>query len=204
MNASTEVNSRNAILEAVRSNRPAGDYPLPVLPLFPLEHDGTLIEFFSKNLLTMGGKFHDGGKASLDSILTALFPNHGKVASAANEFRGDVDLSTVEPSALEDVDIAVIRASFAVAETGSVLLTDADLKVNSLAYLAQHSIILLDPEDIVLTMQEAYLRPELHEHAYCAFNTGPSATADIEGVLIHGAQGVRSLTVVPRAREAAI
>jgi L-lactate dehydrogenase complex protein LldG len=26
--------------------------------------------------------------------------------------------------------------------------------------------------------------------------TGPSATADIEGVLIHGAQGVRSLTVV--------
>jgi L-lactate dehydrogenase complex protein LldG len=29
--------------------------------------------------------------------------------------------------------------------------------------------------------------------------TGPSATADIEGVLIHGAQGVRSLTVVPLA-----
>jgi L-lactate dehydrogenase complex protein LldG len=29
--------------------------------------------------------------------------------------------------------------------------------------------------------------------------TGPSATADIEGVLIHGAQGIRSLTVVPVA-----
>ena len=26
--------------------------------------------------------------------------------------------------------------------------------------------------------------------------TGPSATADIEGVLIHGAEGIRSLTVV--------
>jgi L-lactate dehydrogenase complex protein LldG len=26
--------------------------------------------------------------------------------------------------------------------------------------------------------------------------TGPSATADIEGVLIHGAQGIRSLTIV--------
>jgi L-lactate dehydrogenase complex protein LldG len=26
--------------------------------------------------------------------------------------------------------------------------------------------------------------------------TGPSATADIEGVLIHGAQGIRTLTVV--------
>jgi L-lactate dehydrogenase complex protein LldG len=31
--------------------------------------------------------------------------------------------------------------------------------------------------------------------------TGPSATADIEGVLIHGAQGVRSLTVVAALRE---
>ena len=26
--------------------------------------------------------------------------------------------------------------------------------------------------------------------------TGPSATADIEGILIHGAQGIRSLTVI--------
>ena len=31
---------------------------------------------------------------------------------------------------------------------------------------------------------------------YAAFHTGPSATGDIEGVLIHGAQGVRSLTVI--------
>jgi len=29
--------------------------------------------------------------------------------------------------------------------------------------------------------------------------TGPSATADIEGVLIHGAQGIRSLTLLPHA-----
>jgi len=32
---------------------------------------------------------------------------------------------------------------------------------------------------------------------YAVLVTGPSATADIEGVLIHGAQGVRSLTVLP-------
>jgi L-lactate utilization protein LutC len=34
---------------------------------------------------------------------------------------------------------------------------------------------------------------------YSAFHTGPLATADIEGVLIHGAQGVRSLCVLPLA-----
>ena len=31
---------------------------------------------------------------------------------------------------------------------------------------------------------------------YAVLQTGPSATADIEGVLIHGAQGVRSLSVL--------
>ena len=34
--------------------------------------------------------------------------------------------------------------------------------------------------------------------------TGPSATADIEGVLIHGAQGIRSFTVVPLAGPATL
>jgi L-lactate dehydrogenase complex protein LldG len=68
------------------------------------------------------------------------------------------------------------------------------------AALAQHLIVLLDPADIVLNLHHAYRRPEFRERHYAAFHTGPSATADIEGVLIHGAQGVRSLTVLPVAR----
>jgi len=91
---------------------------------------------------------------------------------------------------------------FGVAETGSVLLSDADLRVNAVAYLAQHLIVLLDPADIVANLHHAYRRPEFRERHYAAFHTGPSATADIEGVLIHGAQGVRSLSVMPIATSA--
>ena len=32
--------------------------------------------------------------------------------------------------------------------------------------------------------------------------TGPSATADIEGVLVRGAQGIRSLKLIPAPRAA--
>ena len=39
-----------------------------------------------------------------------------------------------------------------------------------------------------------------HRVSYGCLHTGPSATADIEGVLIHGAQGVRSLSVLPLPR----
>jgi L-lactate dehydrogenase complex protein LldG len=100
---------------------------------------------------------------------------------------------------LADVDFAIVRASFAVAETGSVLMSEADLHVNAVAYLAQHLIVLLDPADIVINLHHAYRRPEFRNRRYAAFHTGPSATADIEGVLIHGAQGVRSLSVLPVA-----
>jgi L-lactate dehydrogenase complex protein LldG len=53
--------------------------------------------------------------------------------------------------------------------------------------------------DIVVNLHHTYSRPEIPRQAF-SFHTGPSATADIEGVLIHGAQGVRSLSVLPLAR----
>jgi L-lactate dehydrogenase complex protein LldG len=119
------------------------------------------------------------------------------------EVAGNRDIAAMRtPQDLADVDIAIVRAAFAVAETGSVLLSDTDLHINAVAYLAQHLIVLLDPADIVVNLHHAYRRSEFRERHYASFHTGPSATADIEGVLIHGAQGVRSLSLLPVARAA--
>ena len=41
----------------------------------------------------------------------------------------------------------MVRGAFAVAEAGSVCLTDEVLGVNTLGYLPQHLIVLLDPAD---------------------------------------------------------
>jgi L-lactate dehydrogenase complex protein LldG len=81
-----------------------------------------------------------------------------------------------------------------------VLLTEDELVVNTLTYLAQHLVVLLDPDDIVSGLQDAYVRPEFPRAAHAVFHTGPSATGDIEGALIHGAQGARTLSVafIPR------
>jgi L-lactate dehydrogenase complex protein LldG len=73
------------------------------------------------------------------------------------EIAGNLDIAAVNKSQdLADVDVAIVRASFGVAETGSVLLSDMELQVNALAYLAQHLIVLLDPEDIVVNLHHAY------------------------------------------------
>jgi L-lactate dehydrogenase complex protein LldG len=196
------MSSREAILASVRSNLPKVDRPLPAVPKFADDPPADLVEAFGKTLTRMGGRMvtpDPGG--DIRACIRGLLEHSRLVCSAAPEIGGELDLAAIaDPRALADVDHAVVRASCGVAETGSVLLTDQDLKVNALAYLAQHLIVLLDPADIVVNIHSAYARPEFRERRYAVFHSGPSATADIEGVLILGAQGVRSLSVllVPR------
>ena len=68
--------------------------------------------------------------------------------------------------------------------------------VNALGVLSQHLVVLLDPAAVVGTMHDAYARIDLAASPYGVLLAGPSATGDIEGVIIHGAQGARSLTVL--------
>ncbi len=84
---------------------------------------------------------------------------------------------------------------FGVAENGALWITQQDLVVDALAVLSQHLIALLHPSEIVPDMHEAYRRVRLSETAFGCFMMGPSATADIEATLVHGAQGARSLNV---------
>ena len=192
------MSSRATILAAVRANLPKPGRELPDVPRFESDQPASLAAAFCEALRRMGGRALEPGPPE-DPLapLKAELRTSRFVCSATPEIQGALDLSgEVDPHALADVDHAVVRASFGVAETGSVLLADRDLKVNALAYLAQHLIVLLDPAAIVANMHAAYARPELGVHAYSAFHSGPSATADIEGVLVQGAQGVRSLSVL--------
>jgi len=195
------MSSRDAILESIRVNLPRLDRSLPEVPLFDANPPASLVAAFKESLELMGGVFLDP-PASGDVLapVRAKIGNAKIVCSAVPEIEGNRDPASVDkPQELADVDFAIVRASFGVAETGSVLLSEADLKVNALAYLAQHLIVLLDPAEIVLNLHHAYQRPEFRTGHYACFHSGPSATADIEGVLIHGAQGVRSLSVLPMA-----
>jgi L-lactate dehydrogenase complex protein LldG len=198
------MSSRDEILSSVRANLPRLDRPLPFVPLFDTDRPASLLAAFRENLHRMGGVFLDP-PASGDVLapVRAKITDAKVVCSTVPEIAGNRDIASVgAPRDLADVDLAIVRASFAVAETGSVLLSDDALHVNAVAYLAQHLIVLLDPADIVVNLHHAYRRPEFRERHYVCFHTGPSATADIEGVLIHGAQGVRSLSVLPIARGA--
>jgi L-lactate dehydrogenase complex protein LldG len=190
------VSSRDAILAAVRASQPRPAPALPQVPRFEKETRSRLADF-QQALVRMGGKPPIRENGDLGELIRSLFPQAQVICSATPEVRGTRVLSSsTDPADLEDVDIGIVRAAFGVAETGSIWLSEEELLVNALAYLAQHLVVLLDPEHIVGNLHDAYRDPRLKTARYAVLVTGPSASADIEGVLIHGAQGVRSLTVV--------
>jgi L-lactate dehydrogenase complex protein LldG len=193
------MRARDDILARVRRNLPGGDHALPPIPLFVIPGaEQRRLETFARALKDMGGRLCRSSEMSSPlAWIREQIPDAKIICSAVPEVPSDRAWSAVrKPQDLADVDVAVVRAVLGVAESGSVLLTEAELKVNTLAYLAQHLVVLLHESAIVSGVQEAYTHRVFRTARYAVFHTGPSATGDIEGVLIHGAQGVRSLTVI--------
>ena len=193
------MSTREMILANVRRNQPEA-VPLPDVPRF--EQDKTPpLERFKANVERMGGKLAEPD-ADLRAFIAANYPEAKVICAVTPEVDGNREIDgTTDPRTLEDVDLGVVRAAFGVAETGSVYLSERELAINALGFLSQHMLVLLDPENIVANLHTAFARPEFAEARYSVLMTGPSATADIEGVLIHGAQGVRSLTVALVAKD---
>jgi L-lactate dehydrogenase complex protein LldG len=215
------MSPRDTILAAVRKNLPRPAVPLPEVPgtdrkgiktgLGYKDHlrrlpevpgfpdDGEpILPYFRRQLEAMGGRSFDvTDGAAARAKVTELFPAAKVVCSAAPEVPGTRRIQDVrDPHELNDVDVGVVRSPLGVAEAGAVWLTQAELGVNALGVLSQHLVVLLDPAAIVDTMHDAYERIDLTASPYGVFLAGPSATGDIEGVIIHGAQGARSLTVL--------
>jgi L-lactate dehydrogenase complex protein LldG len=215
------MSPRDAILAAVRKNLPQPAVPLPPIPDFDRkglaaglgyrEHFNTLphvtgfpnegepvLPYFQKQLEAMGGRsFEVADAAAARAKVAQLFPAARVICSAVPEVPGTRRIEDVkDPHELKDVDVGVVRSPLAVAEAGAIWVTQADLVVTALGVLSQHLVVLLDPAAIVDTMHDAYARINLIANPYGLFMAGPSATGDIEGVIIHGAQGARSLTVL--------
>ncbi len=224
MSSTTQgLSARDTILKAVRANLPTPAVALPHAvsslgtqamsggvgyhgQITHLEQvDGfpdpgqSLVPFFQKQLVAMGGcSYMVGDMHEAEQKILELFPDVKVRCSTVPEIAGTRRLQpTDEPGSLADVELAVVRSRLGVAEAAALWLSSEDLIVSSLGVLTQHLVVLLDPKDIVPTLHEAYGGMlDITASPYGVFMAGPSATGDIEGVIIHGAQGARSLTVL--------
>ena len=189
--------TRDKIFEAIRANKPTTEFAYPRIPVFDKSSKDILQEF-KESLVVGAGTWNEvASKEEAGQLIKKLYPDAKVICSATPEIAGNRDLPSVQnPHELNDVDVGIIRAQFGVSETGMVWLTEEDMIVPSLGFLSQNLVILLDPTQLVRDMYEAYSRIRLEKDNYGCFMLGPSGTADIGAVMVHGAQGAKTLTVL--------
>ncbi|HWR46274.1 MAG TPA: LUD domain-containing protein [Pseudonocardiaceae bacterium] len=187
--------AREDILTAIRDRGPASR-ELPYVPEFRQAPDD-LISLFTAALERLDGQTVSHPPAGVQRWLAETFPDASRVCSAVPEVSGTVTPAGFPDwAAPADVDVTIVRTPLGVAETGSILLTEKELGVTTIAVLAQHLVVLLDPADLVENIHLAYRHPSFQEAAYAVLLSGPSGSADIGGTTVHPAQGVTTLTIV--------
>ena len=189
------MDTREYLLTNVRKNQPV-DRKLPAVPDFHRQPE-SLVSAFGRALNYMAGEFVGAPPSDFSVYLREKFPHAKTICSAVPEYAGNrkpEDYGTWSEAA--DLDVAVVRSPLGVAETGSVLLTEKELRVNTIGFLAHDIVILLDPKAIVENIHDAYQHRAFRESSYAVLMTGPSGSADIGGVTVHPAQGVMTLTVI--------
>ena len=192
------MSSREAILKAIKEAKP---YNLTALPEVNIAHTtfDDLQGKFTSALASVGGNAEV--MENYDAI-NAYIKEHYKdarvIVSTVNGVEGNRVLNeTNDPHTLKDVDVAIIKGEFAVAENGAVWVKEADTRHRALYFIAQKLIMVVPKGDIVHTMHEAYTRIGFNANdTFGLFISGPSKTADIEQSLVIGAHGATEACVM--------
>jgi L-lactate dehydrogenase complex protein LldG len=199
------MSSRDTILQKVRSNQPSSR-ELPAVPKFHTVQSVDLKTRFAESLKELTGEVVTEPPADFAMFLRKRFPEAKSICSAVPEYAGDTRPEDFARwSDAGSIDVTIVRSPLGVAETGSVLLSDEEFRVNTIGFLAHDIVILLDPRDIVENIHDAYSHPHFADKAYSLLMSGPSGSADIGGITVHPAQGVMTLTVIfwPRTQSTA-
>ena len=187
-------NSRDEILSRIKR---AENTATPGLPIIRRTSYPDVVAKFSEVLTAIGGavipvRSHSG----IEEYVYQNFDPEQRIISVIPSMnqKGVSRSSLLHP--LDNLEVAVIKAHFGVAENGAVWITDDQLSDRLLPFICQHLIVILDADSLVPTMHEAYDWIGESDYDFGTFIAGPSKTADIEQSLVLGAHGPKTMTVL--------
>ena len=187
---------RDTILQTVRNNQPSAR-ELPAIEKFHSDQPVDLKKKFTESLKELSGEVVTEPPADFEKFLRQRFPDAKVICSTVPEYVGNRKPEDFAHwSDASGIDLTIVRAPLGVAETGSVLFSEEEFRVNTIGVFAHDIVILLDPAEIVENIHDAYTHPHFHDKAYSLLMSGPSGSADIAGTTVHPAQGVTTLTVI--------
>ena len=190
------MTSREYILSQIRGSlRRSVEMP-DLTSINPVEYQDRIAKFM-ETAAQVGGHavlLEDG--ADISARLRELYPSARVTASSLPYIDADKDPDMVQDAAeLADVDLGVVEGKVAVAENGCVWVPQ-NTKERAVMFISQSLAIIVDRNDIVSNMHEAYRKIEMSGFGYGCFISGPSKTADIAQALVMGAQAAREVTVI--------
>ena len=191
------MTSKEKILGNIKKNNAVVDLGLPSYENFGITFENKF-EKFSTMIESVGGKALRIEKRDLDKTIQELYKDEKIISSNVEGFTlGNFDANKEEdPHNLKNIDVAVVKGNFAVAENGSIWMRNEDNRHRSLYFIAQNIVIVIDEKQIVSNMHQAYEKIDFENGGYGVFISGPSKTADIEQSLVIGAHGPKSGYVI--------
>ena len=192
------MNSRLKIVSKIKSNKPVS-ISLPEIDTELFNEEFEILSNFKRMVEVVGGTvFSTNSNNDVLEQLKGLYPkaktNYSFLADST--LFNTVELSEIQnPHDLENLDILVLEGIFGVAENGAIWITEAEMPMRVLPFIAKHLVLVLDKSKIVPDMHQAYTELEQAEYDFGLFISGPSKTADIEQSLVIGAQGALSISV---------
>ncbi|MCX6878061.1 MAG: LUD domain-containing protein [Verrucomicrobia bacterium] len=182
-----------AATAAVKTKSAYPDYAAAITHSAPKLAGSDRLEIFSRNLAAVNGRTMHA-VAELLEFLTASGQRHGYCDPVLYERVGAPLVAaglTVETeydrTRYDDYQFGITRASGAIAESGTLILDDHRTSRRLAALSPWVHVAVLERAEIHLTIADALA--VLGDSPNIIWVTGPSKTADVEGILIEGVHG---------------
>jgi len=186
------------ILERIRQNKPEGK---PLQESFskekPCETKSQLVARFRENLEKAGAELIAcNNEEELNNRLASNFGND--LIDLRKPETKVTYVAAVSKKELAKTNTLVMESQFGVAENGAVWIDETNFPHRLLPFITEQLVVVLNRENMVSDMHEAYRKINLRDTGFGVFISGPSKTADIEQSLVYGAHGEKEVVVIFR------
>jgi L-lactate dehydrogenase complex protein LldG len=190
------VNSKEKILAAVKLNQPALQQLPGMERLDAIRYDDNFLQFEAV-LKSIGGTLVEVNHTNeITEYVKDNFSNAQNFVTTLPELSPIALLDEkLDAHFLENIEVAIIKAVFGVAENGAIWVTGAAMRIRALPFICQHLAVVINKKDLVANMHDAYNLIDKQDYEFAVFIAGPSKTADIEQSLVLGAHGPKTMTV---------
>lgn len=188
---------KEELFEKLRQNT-REQYDMPDMKVNAIKYPDSFKTFVEATEAS-GAKVVEAQKTDdLNALIRGLYPE-AKVFASNLPY---INIAERNPDTVADAkdlngtDVGIIEGKIGVAENACIWIPQT-MKEKSICFISEYLVIILDRQNIVDNMHEAYKRISFDpQYNFGTFISGPSKTADIEQALVMGAQAARGVTVL--------